>query len=183
MDERLQEVIGAVRERIPELGEPDEAFGEVSLEVSRGHLIEAAAFLRDEAPFELLADWSAADMLDVEPPDRRFHLAAHLASPRHPARMRLRVHIPEDDERCPSLVEVWPGANFQEREIYDFFGISFDGHPDLRRIFMPDEWEGFPQRKDYPLGGTNVAYHGAFIPPPDLRQKVARTSGYPGRHA
>jgi NADH-quinone oxidoreductase subunit C len=183
MDERIADVLARARERFGGLGEPVTEHGEHAIEVPRALLAGLAPFLRDEAPFELLADWSATDLLEVEPPERRFLLTAHLASATHPGRLRLRVRIPQGDETCPSLTGVWPGANFQEREIYDFFGVAFEGHPGLRRIFMPDEWEGHPQRKDYPLGGTNVEYHGAFIPPPDLREDIARTSGYPGRHA
>lgn len=183
MSERIVALVAEARERVPELGEPTLERGEVSVEVPRARLVEVAMWLRDEGPFELLADWSAVDFLGVAERTDRFELAAHLASVSHPDRLRLRVGVPEGDERCPSLAAVWPGANVQEREIYDFFGISFDGHPDMRRIFMPDEWEGHPQRKDYPLGGVNVAYHGAFIPPPDVRGRPATTTGYPGRHA
>ena len=182
MSERLMGLLAEARARFPEVAEPTEAFGEISVEVPRELLIDVATWLRDEAGFSQLADWSAIDYLDIEPPARRFLLSAHLSSPEHADRLRVRVYLPDGDERCPSLTAVWTGAYAQEREMYDFFGVAFEGHPDLRRIFMPEEWEGHPQRKDYPLGGVNVEYHhGAFIPPPDTRGQKATTTGYPGR--
>jgi NADH-quinone oxidoreductase subunit C len=183
MDEALRSVLAAARERFPEdVGEPVEEFGEVSVDVAADRLPRVAKFLRDEMPFELLADESAVDYLGERPASQRFLVAAHLASVQHPHRLRLRVWIAEGLESCPSLTGVWPTADFQEREIYDFFGITFEGHPNLRRIFMPDDWEGHPQRKDYPLGGTTIPYHnGAFIPAPDRRGQGATTTGYPGR--
>ena len=181
MDDRLTRIVARARERFPELPDATEERGEVSFDVPREALVAVAAHLRDHAPFELLADWSCIDWLGVVEPARRFCLSAHLASVQHAARLRLRVWIPEGDETCPTLVPVWPGAEFQEREMFDFFGVTFEGHPDLRRIFMPDEWEGHPQRKDYPLGGSPTFYHGSFIPPPDTRGQPATTTGYPGR--
>lgn len=179
MDAALEAIVAHARETFPEaIGEPTEAFGDTSVDVERARLPEIATLLRED--FELLADWSCVDHLG--PSERRFLCAAHLASVRHPHRIRLRVWVPEGDESCPSLVGVWPTANFHEREMFDFFGIRFEGHPDLRRLFMPDEWEGHPQRKDYPLGGVNTQYHhGHFIPPPDVRRQTTTTTGYPGR--
>jgi NADH-quinone oxidoreductase subunit C len=183
MDEQLAEAVAGVRERFPmALSEPIEEFGELSVDVARDRIADVSKVLRDEVPFELLSDLSCVDYLGVMPPERRFLVALHLSSSTHPRRIRLRVWLPEGDERCPTVTLVWPGANFMEREAYDFFGITFEGHPDLRRIFMPDEWEGHPQRKDYPLGGVNVTYHhGAYIPPPDVRKQPTTTTGYPGR--
>jgi NADH-quinone oxidoreductase subunit C len=182
MDDRLARIVAGARERFPmAISEPTEAFGEVSVDVARDRIADVGKILRDEAPFELLSDESCVDYLGLYPAEQRFLVTYHLSSPTHPMRLRLRVWIPDGDERCPSVTIVWPTANFHEREIYDFFGITFEGHPNLRRILMPDEWEGYPQRKDYPLGGTNVRYHGAFIPPPDVRRQPTSTSGYPGR--
>ncbi len=182
MDDRLASIVTHARERFPmAVSEPTEAFGEVAVEVARDRIADLGKILRDDAPFELLSDLSAVDYLGVNPSERRFLIAYHLSSPSHPHRLRLRVWIPEGDERCPTVTSVWPTANFHEREVFDFFGITFEGHPNLRRLFMPDEWEGYPQRKDYPLGGTNVQYHGAFIPPPDVRKQPTTTTGYPGR--
>lgn len=183
MDEQLATILGRLRETFPEaVAEPVEEFGEVSVEVRASDIVGVAGALRGE--FEYLADWSCVDLLGLEPPERRFLCAAHLASIRSPMRVRLRVHLSELEPRCPSLSGVWSGAAVQEREMFDFFGIIFDGHPDLRRIFMPDDWEGHPQRKDYPLGGVNVDYRdGAFIPPPDVRRQPTTTTGYPGRTA
>lgn len=82
---------------------------------------------------------------------------------------RLRVDLPDVDPHLPSATSLYGSAGVMEREVYDFFGVVFDGHPNLTRILMPDEWEGHPHRKDYPLGGVEVQYHGATIPPPDQR--------------
>jgi NADH-quinone oxidoreductase subunit C len=182
MEDRLGRIVAGARERFPmAISEPVEAYGEVSIEVARDRIADVGKILRDDAPFELLSDLSCVDYLGLNPPEKRFLVAYHLSSPGHPLRLRLRVWIPDGDERCQSVTIVWPTANFHEREVYDFFGITFEGHPNLRRILMPDEWEGYPERKDYPLGGTNVRYHGAFIPPPDVRRQPTSTSGYPGR--
>ena len=85
-------------------------------------------------------------------------------------RIRLEVALDVDDAHVPSVVEVYPTADWQERETWDMFGVVFDGHPALTRILMPDDWDGHPQRKDYPLGGIPVEYKGAEIPPPDERR-------------
>ncbi|MCA1824650.1 MAG: NADH-quinone oxidoreductase subunit C, partial [Frankia sp.] len=86
----------------------------------------------------------------------------------------VEVAVSVDDPHVPSVVEVWPTADWHEREAWDFFGIVFDGHPALTRIEMPDDWEGHPQRKDYPLGGVPVQYKGgAQIAPPDERRAYA----------
>ena len=182
MNDQLTTLLAEAREKFPEVGEAVEAFGEVSVEVPAARLPRVVAFLRDEAPFEYLADLSCVDYLGVEPSERRFLIAVHLASVTHAERVRVRAFVGEEDASCPSLCGVYPGADFQEREIFDFFGVTFDGHPNMRRIFMPDEWEGHPQRKDYPLGGISIPYHnGAFIPAPEVRGQGATTTGYPGR--
>ncbi len=85
-------------------------------------------------------------------------------------RFRVTVRIPDDSPRMPSVVALYDSANFMECEVYDFFGVVFDGHPDLRRLHMPEDWNGHPLRKDYPLGGVDVQYKGAVVPPPDDRQ-------------
>jgi len=182
LNDQLVSICAAARERFHEqVGEPVEEFGEISVEVAREALQDVARHLRDTGPFELLADLSAVDFLDIRPAERRFLVAYHLYSFAHNVRLRLRVAVPESDPVVPSVTAVWPTANWQEREVWDFFGIRFEGHPDLRRILMPDDWTGFPQRKDYPLGGTKVEYHGALVPPPDIRRQPTTTTGYPGR--
>ena len=85
----------------------------------------------------------------------------------------LEVDRPDADPHIPSVVAVYPAADWHERETWDFFGIIFDGHPALTRILMPDDWPGHPQRKDYPLGGIPVEYKGATIPPPDQRRSYS----------
>ena len=93
-----------------------------------------------------------------------------LQSITHNRRLRLEVSAPDSDPHIPSLYGVYPTSDWHDRETYDFFGIIFDGHPSLTRIEMPDDWQGHPQRKDYPLGGIPVEYKGAQIPPPDERR-------------
>jgi NADH-quinone oxidoreductase subunit C len=91
----------------------------------------------------------------------------------HQRRLRVEVSLASEDAVLPSAVAIYPTADWHERETFDFFGVVFQGHPGLTRIFMPDDWEGHPQRKDYPLGGIPVDYHGATIPPPDQRRSYA----------
>lgn len=93
-----------------------------------------------------------------------------LLSVTHGHRFRIRVSLPDDAPVVPSAVECYRSANVLEREVYDLMGVRFEGHPRLERIFMPEEWEGHPLRKDYPLGGVEVQYKGATVPPPDERQ-------------
>ena len=105
-----------------------------------------------------------------EDKDRELHAVYPLLSMTHNRRIRLEVSVPDSDPHLPSLVEVWAGNNWHERETFDMFGIIFDGHPGLTRILMPDDWDGHPQRKDYPLGGISVEYKGATTPAPSERR-------------
>lgn len=143
---------------------------ELTLEVRRGYLVAVAQRLRDEADlrFELCLGVSGVHY----PADtgRELHAVYPLMSITHNRRVRLEVTAPDADPHVPSLFQVYPTTDWHERETYDFFGIIFDGHPGLTRIQMPDDWVGHPQRKDYPLGGIPVEYHGAQIPPPDERR-------------
>lgn len=100
--------------------------------------------------YNLLTDATCVDHFPREP---RFELNYHLVSIPRREKVRLRVHLPGKDPVVDSLVAVWPGANWLEREIFDLFGIYFTGHPDLRRILLPDDWEGYPLRRDYPVEG------------------------------
>jgi len=97
--------------------------------------------------------------VDRYPAQPRFDVVYLLTSVEPPARMRLMVHLAAD-QTAPSATSLWPGANWLEREAFDLFGIRFDGHPDLRRILMPDDWEGYPLRKDYPLVEEPVEFQG-----------------------
>ena len=100
----------------------------------------------------------------------RRHGAAPGSELTYRRQVRLETSASLEDPHVPSVTGVYPGADWQERETYDMFGVIFDGHPALTRILMPDDWDGFPQRKDYPLGGIPVQYKGATIPPPDERR-------------
>ena len=123
----------------------------------------------DEAlRFELCSSVSGVDYLGTDA--RRLHVAYQLTSMTYRRRVRLEAAVTAEDPHLPSVTSVYPTADWQERETYDMFGVVFDGHPNLTRILMPDDWEGHPQRKDYPLGGVPVEYKGAEIPPPDQRR-------------
>jgi len=130
--------------------------GEVTLSVSAEHLLGA---LREAqaAGFIFLTDLTAIDRHPAEP---RFEVVYLLTAPDARARLRVKVQVSGTDPRVPSATAVWPGANWLEREGFDLFGIRFDGHPDLRRILMPDEWEGHPLRKDFPLVEEPVQFLG-----------------------
>jgi NADH-quinone oxidoreductase subunit C len=144
--------------------------GEITLYVRRERIVELCSTLRDEEGlrFELLSSVSGVDY--GEEVADRLHIVYHLTSMTYRRRIRLEVAVSVEDAHVPSVVSVYPTADWQERETYDMFGIIFDGHPALTRILMPDDWEGHPQRKDYPLGGIAVEYKGAEIPPPDTRR-------------
>jgi NADH-quinone oxidoreductase subunit C len=143
---------------------------ELTLDVRREHLVAVARTLLDEPGlrFELCLGVSGVHY----PGDvgRELHAVYPLMSITHNRRIRLEVAAPDADPHVPSLYSVYPTTDWHERETYDFFGLVFDGHPALTRIEMPDDWVGHPQRKDYPLGGIPVEYHGAKIPPPDQRR-------------
>jgi NADH-quinone oxidoreductase subunit C len=143
--------------------------GELTLHVEREQLVAVAGALRNDPNlrFELLSSVSGVDYLGSA---RRLHAVYLFRSLTYRRRVRVEVEVSIDDPHIPSLTTLYPGADWQERETYDMFGIVFDGHPALTRILMPDDWDGFPQRKDYPLGGIPVQYKGATIPPPDERR-------------
>jgi NADH-quinone oxidoreductase subunit C len=154
--------------------------GEITYYVRAEHLVALCRMLRDDPAlrFELCSSVSGVDY-GVDVP-QRIHSVYHLTSMTYRRRIRLEVAIdwsPEDSAdgypHCPSVVEVYPTADWHERETWDMFGIVYDGHPALTRILMPDDWDGHPQRKDYPLGGIPVEYKGAEIPPPDQRRSYS----------
>jgi NADH-quinone oxidoreductase subunit C len=125
---------------------------ELSIYVDRSFVREAVALLRDHSKlrYTYLADVTCADWYPNEP---RFEVAIHLLSMANKQRVRLKVQLHGDDAAMDSLTAVFPSANFFEREVFDLFGIRFEGHPFLRRIMMPDDWKGHPLRKDYPVEG------------------------------
>jgi NADH-quinone oxidoreductase subunit C len=125
---------------------------EMSLYIERSSIREACALLRDYAacPFNFLADVTCVDWYPSEP---RFEVIYHLLSIRQKERVRLKVRLGDNAPSLDSVTPIWPAANFFEREVYDLFGIRFLGHPYLRRIQMPENWEGHPLRKDYPVEG------------------------------
>jgi NADH-quinone oxidoreductase subunit C len=144
--------------------------GEITFFIRRPHLLEAARQLRDDAALRFEFCSGVSGVHYPEDKGRELHAVYHLLSMTHNRRIRLEVTCPDEDPHVPSVVPVYPTADWHERETYDFFGIIFDGHPALARIEMPDDWPGHPQRKDYPLGGIPVEYKGATVPPPDTRR-------------
>lgn len=125
---------------------------ELTIYIGREYIREACVMLRDDAayPFNFLSDVTCVDWYPAEP---RFEVVYHLLSIPQKDRVRLKVKLSGDDPSIESLTSVWPAANFFEREVFDLFGVRFPGHPYLRRIMMPEDWEGYPLRKDYPVEG------------------------------
>ena len=142
--------------------------GELTLHVKREKLVDVARVLRDKLLFEMCMGVNGVHYPNET--GRELHAIYPLLSITNNRRIRLEVACPDSDPHIPSLVEVWAGNNWHERETYDMFGIIFDGHPALTRILMPDDWQGHPQRKDYALNGINVEYKGASTPAPDNRR-------------
>ncbi len=126
--------------------------GETTVVVPEQRLVRVAEYLASEPSlrFTFLSDLTTVDRFPMEP---RFELNYHLLSIERSLRLRLRVRMAGAQPEVPTVTGVWPTANWHERESFDLFGIRFHGHPDLRRILMPEEWEGHPLRKDYPVEG------------------------------
>ena len=168
----------------------DEAYGELTVHADAATLVDLLTFCRDDdaLAFELLADLSGVHWprgghdIELQPTttgwptfrlsreEGRVEVLYVLRSIRHGHVLRIAVAVDDEDPRLPTATGVYETANFHEREVYDFLGVEFDGHPDLTRILMPDDWVGHPHRKDYPLGGVDVPYkHDKHVPPPDER--------------
>ena len=158
------EVVGAVVERFPECLAHD-SHGQAVVYVPRESWHDVAEFLRDDQHFTQCLDVTAVDHLvdqerlvvpGVAP--ERFEVVANFLS--HPRNRRVRTicEVPSDDPKVASIADLYPGVNFGEREAFDMFGIDFEGHPDLTRILMPDDWKGFPLRKDDAPGRVPVAF-------------------------
>jgi NADH:ubiquinone oxidoreductase subunit C len=176
-------------DEVPGLAEVKMQVGETTLVVDADDLIDAATYLRDDAGFNFLSDITAVDYLGwgeagvsgylgtasgrnlnapmtqgyqalPAPKPKRFAMNYHLLSvSERPRRVRLQVWL-DEGEPVPSVISVWPTADFHEREAFDMMGIPVEGHPNLKRILLDDDWEGHPLRKDYPLGGEPVRFSG-----------------------
>ncbi len=173
-DEVVDQLAEALKSSGVEFGDAIESVvvyrDELTLHVRREHLRLVAQKLRDEPGLRFELCLGVNGVHYPHESGRELHAAYPLKSITHNRRVRLEVSAPDSDPHIPSLFSVYPTNDWHERETYDFFGIIFDGHPALARIEMPDDWQGHPQRKDYPLGGVPVEYKGARIPPPDERR-------------
>lgn len=157
--------------------DPNEAIEKVVVEngqlvifIAREHLLRTVKYLRDDQDlrFEMCLGVSGVNYPNDK--GRELHSYFPLFSITHNRMIALEVTCPDEDPHMPSIVSVYPGDDWPEREAWDLMGIVFDDHPGLTRSAMPDDWVGHPQRKDYPLGGIPVEYKGAVIPPPDTRR-------------
>jgi NADH-quinone oxidoreductase subunit C len=154
-----------IRESFPEaVVDARTELGAEILVVATNHILDVGRLLRDEFGFDMLVDVSAVDWFGsqgaVRPADGpRYDVNYQLLAVDTSVRLSIKAQLPDvESPHIASLFSVWPAADWHEREVYDFFGIVFDGHPNLRRILMPDEWIGHPLRKDYPVGGVPVEY-------------------------
>jgi NADH-quinone oxidoreductase subunit C len=158
-------IAAAIRGTYPDLVV---ARGEVTVIVDRDELRDCLVWLREHGELRMgfLSCVTATDHPNADP---RVWLIYEMRSMERRHRVRVKVGLSDDDLHAPSVTDLFPTADWQEREVYDLFGVVFDGHPDLTRILLPDDWEGHPLRKTEEIGGVNTAYHGAFIPPVDKR--------------
>jgi len=147
--------------------------GEITFHVRPEHLLAFVQRLRDESALRFEICTGVSGVHYPNQTGRELHAVWHFLSITHNRRVRVEVSVPVSHPHVPSIVSVYPADDWHERETFDMFGIVFDDHPGLTRILMPDDWVGFPQRKDYPLGGIPVEYKGATIPPPDERRSYS----------
>ena len=155
----LELIAGAVRERFGDDAVAGTQFAheQATLEVAPGTVRDVIEYLKDHAdePFPLLMSLHGCDYLPEEP---RLGVHYQLLSTERLERLGVKTRVGVDEPTVPSVVDLFPGADFQEREVFDMFGVVFDGHPDLRRILMPEDYEGHPQRRDFPMGGEPVLF-------------------------
>lgn len=154
----LNEIVERLTSRVP--GSTTDAFrGATRATVPSAGLADAFAFLKSEAGFDYLVDVTCVDYLNYRGASHRFGLVYLLAQVETAQRLTLRVYLDEPELTVASAVPFWAGANWMEREVFDMFGIRFEGHPDLRRILMPEEFTAYPLRKDYPLQGRGERHN------------------------
>jgi NADH-quinone oxidoreductase subunit C len=159
LPEHLREsaVAAAVESRSPEAvvtGKLDR--GELTLEIAPERIVEVCLFLKQEQQFVRLSAVTAVDWFPQEP---RFEVVYHLHSLERNERLRLKCRLGGENPEVDSVTSVWRSADWYEREVFDLFGVAFRNHPNLRRILMPEDWEGHPLRKDYPVHGYKYSYH------------------------
>ncbi len=152
-EERLKERFGAA-------GFQTSRFRDnVRFDISSENIQSALAFVKNDCGFDFLAELTAADLLEYPDARNRFRVIYVLVNTATGERIILRTHVDEPDPTLPSAVSLWQGANWMEREVFDMFGIRFSGHPNLKRILMPEEFAAFPLRKDYPLRGRGERHN------------------------
>ena len=154
IDEQVQEIVEILKPKFS--AETYEFRDEISLIIAPEQIVEVCQTLRDEFEFNLLSEETAVDYWPQQTP--RFHVVYRLRSLKKNLIIGLRVPLNGNAPLMPSIVQVFSNANWFERELWDMFGIRFEGHPDLRRVVMPYDWEGHPLRKDYPLGYEEVQF-------------------------
>jgi len=149
-----KDIAEKIKEKFPDqVVDVTEFRDQVSVIVKKDRIVTICKYLHDDPLLSLdhLQDLTAADYLKKK--EVRFEVVYNLYSIKYRHKIRIRAQVPENDTKISSVVPIWAGANWHERECFDMFGIIFTGHPDLRRILMPEDWEGYPLRKDYPLKG------------------------------
>ncbi len=163
-----KKAVDALKAKFPDAIVSDHAWrGDETVVIKREHLLEVCAFLRNdpELDFKMPIDVCGVDYLGHKEP--RFEVVYHLFSVTQRARIRLKVEVDEDDATVPSVIGIWRGVDWFERECWDMYGIRFEGHPELKRILMYEEFEGHPLRKDYPQRGYQP-----LMPMPTLPSEV-----------
>ncbi len=155
------EIAEKVKEKFPdEVVDITHFSDQVSVIVRKDRIVDICRYLHDDAElhFDYLSDLCGVDYLGKKTP--RFEVVYNLYSIKYRHRIRLKAQVSEESPEIDSVISVWRSADWHEREAYDMFGITFEGHPDLRRILMPEDWEGHPLRKDYPLNDLEKEYRG-----------------------
>ncbi len=150
MENTLRSIVQTLQEKF-EVNKVEEFRGEVHVFIAPAQIVDALTHLRDNESFELMSAMTAVDYWP-EGEDPRFNVICQLTSVSRDLSLQIRVPVAGASPSVPTVSGVYGSANWREREIFDMFGITFEGHPDLRRILMPFDWEGHPLRKDYPLG-------------------------------